>query len=92
MRNGCVRVFGIDAVIESADGAVYYLCPQFSGYADSGRIPDYRRAPAIHPLREMDARGPARDEKRLPDIVDFVAHSAYQQTLTVSVTVEYSVG
>jgi hypothetical protein len=33
-------------------------------------------------LREMDARRPANDGERLPDIVDFVTHSAYQQTLT----------
>lgn len=33
-------------------------------------------------LREMDARRSANDGERLPDIVDFVTHSAYQQTLT----------
>jgi hypothetical protein len=33
-------------------------------------------------LREMDARRLPNDGERLPDIVDFVTHSAYQQTLT----------
>jgi hypothetical protein len=33
-------------------------------------------------LREMDARELAPEAKRLPDIVDFVTHGAYQQTLT----------
>ncbi len=34
-------------------------------------------------LREIDARRSPQDGERLPDIVDFVAHSAYQQTLTL---------